>query len=178
MLFLFCKRLQACFQILKYLSNYMPPKSIPSAVSCFPVQWFFAFYKDLGRYLIPTSVHLYISSVPTAGFLSVQDVLFCLNTQEKHDEIHMLSSSILLFTIPLQLSSFLFSPSNSICPVWMLHDLGPPLLERYFLVAQTPLGYPSQHSLLFLDNALHNPSLCLPPNNCNCYPLAYLFTHN
>jgi len=67
------------------------------------------FYKDLGRYFIPASVHLYVSSVPAAGFLSAQYViLFHLNTQRNHNEVHMLLSSLLFFTVTLQLPYFCF----------------------------------------------------------------------
>lgn len=120
------------------------------------------FYKDLGRYLIPASIHLYNSSVPTVGFLSVQYVvLFCLNTQRNHNEVHMLLSSLPLFTTPLQLPHFCFPFPVPFAQSGCFMFVGL-FFQKNTLVAQTPLDYPSQHFLLFLDNALHHPSLFHP----------------
>lgn len=156
----------------------MPPKSILSAVSWFPVQWFFAstrIWQDILFQLLFTSM---FPLFPLKVFICP----VCYSISSKYPEKPQWRPYPFVFSTllhrPFANSSFLFSLPNSICPVWMLHDLWPPLLEKYSLVAQTPLSYPSQHFLLFLDNALHQPSLSPPPKNYNCYPLVYLFNPN
>lgn len=144
MLFFFCKLLQACSQVLNYLSNNMPLKctqSVDLSSHCSNPLLLKGFWKDILFHLLFTST---FPLFPLQVFCLPACYVYFVEIAAGKPQLYLCVLSVTFFlTIPLKIPNFcILSPVPfAQCRCFVLWAF--PLLEKYFLTGQTPLDDPS-----------------------------------